>query len=555
MRQLLRYITPSSSALAISVLLMLAATILALLNPLMAGQLTRTVLAEPGEQAYPMVWIIGAWAGLVLLRTLLKLVSEYFQGMLGEKVASGLRERVYAHMQALPLVWHQSRKRGQILSLLTNDADAVSGFVTTTLLPLLPLLLTLAGAFLMMLRLDATLALLIIVGLPVYFLGLKVIGRDIRPLARAWTEQYGNMVARAEENLALLPALKAFGREPVEAEAFREDNRKLLNIWQQQLRRQSLLSPAVDLVAGLGILSLLWLGSRKITQGALEPADLVSLLLYAAMLLAPLSSLAGVYGQIQRVRGSAERLVAFFSEHPEELDGGTELVDVNGAVHFQDVTFAYPQRDPVLRKLNLQVRAGETVAITGVNGAGKSTLAHLLLRFIEPQGGAVFIDNSNIADISLTSLRSTVGLVAQHVLLLNGSVAENIAYGLPKATAEDIQRAACAAHADEFINALPQGYQTLIGDEGVKLSGGQRQRLSLARTLLRKPAILILDEATAMFDPAGEAHFIEQCHDILQTRTVILITHRPASLALADRVLKLTNGVMRETAHQPPAGA
>lgn len=546
MRELLRHITPPPRALALSVLLMLAGTVLTLLIPLFAGQLTRSILAEPGVEVYPLLWIVVAWGAVMVLRTVVNLAETYYLGMVGEKVATGLRDRVYAHMQALPLPWHQARKRGQVLSLLTSDADEVSGFVTGTLLPLLPTLLTLLGAFVMMARLDMTLALVVIIGLPAYFLAMKIIGREIRPLARAWMDQYSQLVARAEENLAVLPALKAFGRERLEQQHFQGDNQQLLAIARRQLRRQALLSPAVNLLAGLGILLLLWLGSQRIAAGSLEPADLVSLLLYAGLLMSPLSSLAGVYGQVQRVRGAGERLIGFFREQGEDLDAGEALGEVRGEVRFDKVSFAYPEREPILRGLNLHIAAGETVAITGVNGAGKSTAAHLLLRFIAPSAGAVFIDDIDIAGASIASVRRQVGLVAQHVQLLNGTVMENIAYGRPEASAEDIERAARAAHADEFINELPQGYQTLIGDEGIKLSGGQRQRLSLARTLLRDPAVLILDEATAMFDPAGEARFIEECHDVLHSKTVILITHRPASLALADRVLEMKDGVLVE---------
>ena len=264
------------------------------------------------------------------------------------------------------------------------------------------------------------------------------------------------------------------------------------------------------------------------------------LLLYAALLMSPLSTLANVYGQVQRTRGSAERIIEFLEEQPEPADeGDSELQNVAGHIQLQDVDFGYPGRPRVLNSFNLEIGAGETIALTGKNGAGKSTIAHLLMRFADPDGGRILIDGTDIRQATLASVRSQVGLVAQHVLLVNGSVADNIAYGKPAVSREEIEQAARSAHADAFIKELPDGYDTVIGDQGIRLSGGQRQRLSLARTLLRNPPILILDEATAMFDPVGEQAFIEECHDLLSQKTVILITHRPASLALADRVVKL----------------
>jgi ABC-type multidrug transport system fused ATPase/permease subunit len=239
-------------------------------------------------------------------------------------------------------------------------------------------------------------------------------------------------------------------------------------------------------------------------------------------------------------RGAAERLLEFFGERPEPVGRGDQpLTGVRGDIEFRDVTFAYPGRPPVLNGFNLKIAAGETVALTGPNGSGKSTLVHLLMRFMEPASGRILIDGVDIAQVDLGSLRRQIGLVAQNTLLLNGTVAENIGYGQPQATLDEMKKAAKAARADEFVEALPNGYDTIIGDQGVKLSGGQRQRLSLARTLLKNPPILVLDEATAMFDPDGEASFFAQSGHWLAQFTLILITHRPASLSLADRVFHL----------------
>jgi ABC-type multidrug transport system fused ATPase/permease subunit len=307
-----------------------------------------------------------------------------------------------------------------------------------------------------------------------------------------------------------------------------------------------LLSPVVRWLTSAAVLLLLWLGGRGVAAGTLSTPDLVSLLLYGMLLTQPVSQLANVYGRVQVTRGCARRLMEALDEPAEADTGGRELTEVRGDIAFESVAYTYPGRAPVFEALDLRVRAGETVAITGHNGAGKSTLMHLLMRFVDPQSGRITLDGVDLRELSLRNLRSYIGLVTQHVLLFNASVAHNIGYGRFHATAEQIEHAARAARAHEFIAHLPQGYDTVIGDEGVRLSGGQKQRIALARALLKDPAILILDEATAMFDPDGERDFIAECHELLSRRTVLLITHRPASLATADRVLRLEFGRLAE---------
>jgi ATP-binding cassette subfamily B protein len=538
--QLLRFITPHRRTLLAVVLLLLAVTAANLANPLFAGKLTELLLAETGSAQFSIGTLLVAWLGLLALRAALSVASGYLVGSTGARMAAELRSRVYEHMQILPLAWHQQRKQGDVLSLLSNDAEAISRFVTNTVVQLLPQLLTLAFAFAVMAWLDPLIAGVAALLLPAYTIVTKLLGRRIRPLSSAWIQSWSGLVALVNENLGLLPVLKAFARESHESGRFAARNRELLDVSRRQIWLYSLLSPAIGLLAGGGALLLVWLGIGHLRSGQLQVPELVTLLFYVMLLTGPLAALAGVWGQVMHTRGAAERLLAFFGEQPEPLGhGGQVLQHVQGRIEFQDVSFAYPGRPPVLTHFNLTIAAGETIALTGPNGAGKSTLVHLLMRFMEPDAGRILLDGQDIAGVELGSLRRQIGLVAQHTLLLNGTVAENLAYGQPHATLEEMKKAAQAARADKFIEQLPDGYDTVIGDQGVKLSGGQRQRLSLARTLLKDPPILVLDEATAMFDPEGEASFIEQSREVLAQRTVILITHRPASLALADRVLEL----------------
>jgi ABC-type multidrug transport system fused ATPase/permease subunit len=455
-------------------------------------------------------------------------------------MAAKLRTRVYEHLQILPLTYYQERRQGNLLTLLSHDADIISRFVTGTLVQLLPLVITFAGALGIMAWLDRTIALLALALMPVYYIAMKLIGRKIRPMTAEWIESWSNLVTLAQENLGLIPAIKAFVREPFEARRFERQNAQLLKLTRRQIVIQSALTPLVGFLAGAGLLLLLWVGISHVQTGRLQPAELVSLMLYAMVLTQPVSGLANVYGQVMRTRGAAERLLRMFAERAEPLGMGKPLMDsIRGAVEFRDIRFAYPGRTPVFDHFNLTIGAGETVALTGPNGAGKTTLAHLLMRFVEPSGGQVLVDGIDISTVDITNLREQIGLVAQHTLLLNGTVEENIAYGRPEATREDVETAAAAARADGFIRELPDGYTTVIGDQGIRLSGGQRQRLSLARTLLKDPPILILDEATAMMDTGGEESFFAQCSTLFKHRTVLWITHKLTGLNFADRVIEL----------------
>lgn len=522
------------------VMLLLANSAVVLANPWIAGKLTQSIIGGAETQLPGFELILLAWLVLMVVRSALVFTSSYLVGSTGAQMAARLRSRVYEHLQVLPLSYYQARKQGEMLTLLSNDSDTISDFVTNTLVQVMPLLLTFAGALIIMAYLDATIAFLAVLLMPVYYLAMKFIGRKIRPLTTQWIEAWSNMVTLAQENLGMMPAIKAFTRERLESERFEGRNSEVLQLTRRQMLIQSALMSSMGFLAGAGLLLLLWVGIQHVQSGQLQTSELVSLLLYAMLLTQPVSGLANVYGQVMRTRGAAERLLTFFAEQAEPFGTGqTELGSIRGEIEFRDVNFAYPGREAVLHRFNLKIEAGETIALTGSNGVGKTTVAHLLMRFIEPSQGKVLVDGIDINEIDLGNLRDQIGLVAQHTLLLNGTVLENIAYGMPEASLEDIKKAAKAASAEQFIERLPEGYKTVIGDQGVRLSGGQRQRLALARALIKNPAILILDEATSMFDPLGESSFIEECKAILAQRTVILITHRPASLALASRVVRM----------------
>ena len=421
--------------------LLLADSVAALAQPWIAGRLTAAALGGGGGNDFGAIQrILLFWLGLIALKSTLSFICNYLIGNAGEKMSARLRKRVYEHMQVLPISYFHLHRPGDSLSLLSNDANIISQFVTGTLVNLLPMLLTFFGAFYIMTLLDLQIALVAAFLLPMFYVVMKLIGLKIRPIATSWVHAWSRMTTFVEENISLLPVIKSFGRETVEAQRFDSRNSELLILSKRQILVQSILAPVVSFMAGAGLLLLFWLGIRHVVIHEITPAVLVSLLLYAMLMTRPVSSLANVYGQVQRSRGAAERLVDFFYEQPEPQEiTQSPLEDVKGHIKFERVSFAYPGRPPLLSDIDLEMKPGETIALTGENGCGKSTLAYLLMRFIQPTSGAILIDGKNIKDHSLRSIRNAVGLVAQRTLLLNGSVAENIAYGRYEASKEDIE--------------------------------------------------------------------------------------------------------------------
>ncbi|WP_299194673.1 ABC transporter ATP-binding protein [uncultured Erythrobacter sp.] len=523
----------------ISALTMLS-SLATLAVPWLAAQVLGDVFGGDGAEL-DVSHTLGLLVAALVVMAALTIAATIVSQIASTRILTELRKQIYGHVQMMPIGFHDDARRGDVLALTSYEVGNLSDFLADTLANAPAMILTALGAVIVLFWLDSTLALIVPLLIPVFFVMMKLAGRRLRAVSGKVRAAEVELIAIAERDLEMLPAIKAFATEEFYRDGFAQaaENSRSLAVGQAKLN--AIIGPTVALLAALAAIAVLTFASGQLAAGESTPAELFAFLLYAALLTRPVGALANMYGAYQMARGTLARLEDVLSLTPEPgYAEGAALTRVDGAIRLDSVGFAYPGRPAVFTDLNLDIEAGEIVALTGENGVGKSTLVRLLMRFYEPNSGTISLDQTDITDLQVQDLRRQFGYVPQRALLFNGTIADNIAFGQgPASSRGDIEDAARMAQAEEFVAQLPNGLDTEIGDHGVRLSGGQRQRIALARALYRNPPIYILDEATSMYDLESEAAFVENCIQALKGRTVIIITHRPASLALADRVLKL----------------
>ena len=531
--------------LLIAISLMVAESAVSLSVPWFAGKFSESILDGKTILQLNYIQIALIWLSLFFLQALLRFLSTYRVNFIGAKMLTELSCRLYDHIQLLPVKYFSQTKKGETLALLSNDVAIISYFLSGVLTGLVPATLILCGALLLMASINITITLIIILMVPAFFIVLKILGKEIRPVSESLVKKQADSIAIASENLNIITLVKAFSREKIESNRFKENAHEVQKLRKKQLKIQAILSPAIQLLVSTGVVIVVVVSAMHYQSGDLTIPALITLLMYGMLFARPMSTLANLYGQTQQALGATSRLNKVFSLSQEPNDEAAQeglITNNNRDISFKDVAFRYNEDQPLLQNINLEIKANQTIVIIGANGLGKSTLLHLLVRFIQPSSGQITIGGVDINNIKLLELRNHIGLVSQDIALSNGTVADNIAFGYPQASMKEIEQVAKQAGAHQFISELENGYQTQVGENGVLLSGGQRQRISFARALMTEPAILLLDEPTSMIDNKARENFKQSFKEVLQNKTVIMVSHEPSMANVADQVFTIENG-------------
>ena len=552
MRRLLRFTRPYRGRLIAALVLMSGTALIGLAVPLGLRELLNAVFEEGNRALLNQLTI--ALVVLFLLQAIVSFGGNYLLQWTGERVVADLRQRIYRHLHRLSLRFFADHRTGDLTSRLTNDVGSVRSAVTQALSDLLTQSLSLVGSVVLMVILNWRLSLLIFLVVPAVTVAAIYFGRKIRRLSRAIQDRLADTTAVAEEALAAVRVVKAFARSEHEVERYNTSVEELFETARQKVIASATFSSVVGLLFFSALVAIFWYGGMEVLAGRLTAGDLVAFIFYAFNIARSVGGLSRLYATFNSAAGASERLFELLDTDSDIQDApdAEPLPPVTGRVQFDDVWFAYEDDahghpDWVLQSIDVDVAPGTTIALVGPSGAGKSTLMSLIPRFYDPTRGHLRIDGHDLRAVQQETLRAQLAAVSQEVRLFNTSIGENIRYGRLDASDEDVEAAARAANAHDFIVNLSNGYETEVGERGVKLSGGQRQRVAIARALLRDARILLLDEATSSLDSASEALVQEALERLMEGRTTFIIAHRLSTVQHADRILVLDDGQIVQT--------
>ncbi len=475
-------------------------------------------------------------------------IQRYVNAYFSQRIVYDVRNDAFASLQRQSFAFYDKAQVGQLMSRTTTDVERINRFLDWQFLGFVNSLLMLGGAFLAMTSMNLELTLISFIIAPFIFLVVYRYGSLIRPITRTVRDKYGVLTSALWENLTGIRVVRAFAREEFEKEKFHKTNEEYLDLGITRVKIRSSYMPLINLLTGIGTIIILWYGGFLYMRGQLTIGGLTRFNIYLGMLLRPMWLLGMMWGGYQQMAAAGERVFEIVDATPEIKDKpeALELPAIHGQIKFNDVSFGYDKDRLTLKNLSLEAKPGETIALLGPTGSGKSTVIRLLPRFYDVTSGSIIVDGYDIRDIKLNSLRQQIGIVAQETFLFAMTVKENIAYGKPNATMDEIREAAKIAKAHDFIMALPKEYETMVGERGVTLSGGQQQRIAIARALLMNPKILILDDSTSSVDVDTEYEIQQALKALLKDRTTFVITQRVSTIRNADKIVVLENGEIAE---------
>lgn len=544
------YMWPYKVPFITGLVLLVISSSLFMVFPFVAGKL---IDIASGKQEW-FIQNIGTAAllllGVLLFQSIVSFFRVFLFAIVTENAMANIRTDLYQRMMTLPMAFFDQNRAGELVSRISNDVSLLQNTFSVTLAELIRQTIILIAGIGLIFYTTPALSIFMLATFPVIVVLAFVFGKFIRKLSKKTQDQLADANVIVDETIQSISSVKSFTSELFEILRYRKSMGGVVKTALRVARyRAAFISFIIFMIFG-GIVAVMWYGATLVQSGDMSVGDLLSFVLYTTFIGASIAGIGDLFGQVQKAVGASERILEIQNEDPEQdLSQPKSEVDLHGDIQFSEVAFSYPTRQelPVLKGINLKIKAGEKIALVGHSGAGKSTIVQLLMRFYGVSAGAISIAGKNINEIDLTALRAHIGIVPQEVILFGGTIGENIRYGKPEATHQEITEAARQANALEFIQSFPEGFDTLVGERGVKLSGGQRQRIAIARAVLKNPSILVLDEATSSLDSESE-HLVQQALDtLMKDRTTIIIAHRLATIREVDKIYVLENGQVIES--------